>query len=153
VEYETEITVPAGTKDSDPAEKILTIDKGTIRGWVDFPFGCANAVKVRIYHGTFMIAPFNKDDWLRGTGTRVPFGESYDLKEPPYSLRILASSPGTKYEHKPLIHVSLLPTWMARPEEVLSGQLKQLKERLDDLGEKAEEFMEKIKALLPRQGA
>jgi len=151
VEYETEITVPAGTKELTPVHVILDIEKGSLYGYVDFPFGCANLVQIRVRHGSFQIAPFNRQGWLKGSGTRIIFADRYDVKEPPYHLRIEGSAPNATLNHTPVIHAEILPTHVAKPEEVLSGQLKGIKERIDSFSEKAEGFMENVKKLLPRR--
>ena len=149
MEYETELTVTAGTEEKDPKDKTLSLEKGSLYGYVDFPFGCANLVQIRVRHGSFQIAPFNRQGWLKGSGTRVVFADRYDLKEPPWSIRIEGSAPNATLDHTVVVHAEILPTHVAKPEEVLSGQLKGIKERLDKLGEKAENFMDNVKKLLP----
>jgi hypothetical protein len=128
-----EITVPMGTPTTNPVQDTLKLDKGIIEeGYVYFPLGCVHKVLVRIFHGEFQIAPMNRDEWLRGEGVKVPFGTKYDLTVAPYYLKIYAASPDTLYEHKPLIHVGLNPTYIARPENVIVSQLKSIKNILSE---------------------
>jgi len=132
MEYELEITVPLNTSLTSPVEATLKLDKGIIEeGYVYFPLGCAHMTQVKISHGAFQIAPMNRNEWgLKGEGVKVPFATKYDLTTAPYYLTIKAASPGTLYEHKPLVHVSLNPTYIARPENVIVGQLKAIKNLL-----------------------
>jgi hypothetical protein len=149
MEYEKEVTVPANTLEADPVLDELILDKGVLSGYVYFPLGCIHLVKVRIYHGEFKIAPWNPDGWLMGEGARVPFADNYDFTDPPYTLKIRAASPGTVKQHKPLIHASVIPKWLARPEEVLSGQLSQTRKTLEGIGEVELELLERMQRLTP----
>jgi hypothetical protein len=152
MEYEIEVTVPANTLASSPVVETLKLDKGVLEeGWIYFPYGCAHLVQVRVFKGAFQIAPFNRDGWLRGNGARVPLATKYDMTEAPFYLTVKACSPGTTLEHKITVHVGLNPVYVARPENVIVGQLKGIKTRLDQVSDKGEDFMEKVKGLLPRR--
>ena len=128
MEYEKEITVPANRLESLPIEETLKLDKGIIEdAYVYFPAGCVHKVKVKILHGEFQIAPMNRSEWLRGEGSKVPVAHNYDMTQAPYYWKIIACSPDTVYEHKPLLHVGLNPAYIVRPENVIVGQLKLIK--------------------------
>jgi len=128
MEYEKEITVPANTSESSPVEDTLKLDKGIVEdAYIYFPAGNMHKVLVKILHGEFQIAPMNRSEWLRGEGAKVPIAHNYDMTQAPYYWKIFACSPGTTYEHKPLLHVGLNPAYIVRPENVIVGQLKLIK--------------------------
>jgi hypothetical protein len=150
MEYEIEVEVPADTPASDPILETLKLDKGILEeGWIYFPLGCVHKVLARIYHGQFQIAPMNRDGWLRGDGARVPIASKYDLTQAPYYLTIRACSPGTTYDHAITVHVGLNPVYVARPENVIVGQLKGIKTRIDQVSDKVEPFIKRFEKLLP----
>jgi hypothetical protein len=128
MEYEKEITVPANRPESLPVEETLKLDKGIVEdAYIFFPLGCVHKVLMRVFHGEFQIAPMNRSGWLRGEGARVPVAHNYDMTQAPYYWKIIACSPTTTKEHKPLIHVGLNPVYIVRPENVIVGHLKQIR--------------------------
>jgi len=148
MEYEIEVTVPANTLASAPVTETLKLDKGILEeGWIYFPLGCVHMVLARAFHGQFQIAPMNRDGWLHGDGARVPLASKYDMTGAPFYLVIKACSPGTSNPHTITVHVGLNPAYVARPENVVVAQLKQIKGRLDVLQERADEMLKLGKEL------
>jgi hypothetical protein len=145
MEYELEMLVPANTPQSEPVEYELVLDKGIIEdAYIYFPLGCVHKVLVKVFHGEFQIAPFNRDEWLRGEGAKVPFAAKYPMTDGPFTLTFLCASPNTTYDHKPVAHVTLTEKYVAMPETVLSGQLKKLTETTEKIIAAVTEMGDKI---------
>jgi hypothetical protein len=144
MEYEKEVTVPANTPENDPVKDEIQLDKGILSGKVYFPLGCVHLVQARLFHGEFQIAPMNRDQWLKGEGAEVPFADNYDMTDEPFLLKIRACSPGTTYEHKIKVHASVIPEWLARPEQVLSRQLAVLRGILEQVVAAVAELINRI---------
>lgn len=149
MEYEWDLTVPANTPESSPVVAELRLAKGAIQeGWIYFPLGCVHMVKARVFYHDFQIAPIIRTEWLKGEGARVPFASNFEIDEKPYSLTVKACSPGTTYDHTLTIHISLLPAHLVRPETVIVGNLKLLREEVGEFAGEVKKFMKTVKEVI-----
>lgn len=98
--YEFDLTIPANTPASAPAELTVSMDAGIIKQVeVQLPRGLrslVHTVAVRSYH---QLWPSNPDGSIKGDNARIVWGEDYNLTQPPYSVILRGWSPGTSYSH------------------------------------------------------
>lgn len=95
-----ELTVPANTLESDPAESEIVLTPGKIKGIeIRFLPGCAWMVNVTILHGLLQITPANPDGYHSCDDYTEIFSMNYPLDEPAPVITLRGWSPGTSYLH------------------------------------------------------
>lgn len=63
--YQVDLTVPANTPETSPAQDTLRLNAGTLnRILVRFPPGCANLARTTIHHLGVQIEPWNPDGYI-----------------------------------------------------------------------------------------
>jgi len=112
--YDFAVTVPAGTPESAPVEQEINLTSGQIQKvHILFPPGPHGLVKVRIFDGGHQYLPTNPDGYFWSDDEVVKAeDEAYDLSGAE-SMKILAYSPGTSYDHTIGVRVSI-----SRPDEL-----------------------------------
>ena len=123
--YDFAITVPANTLESAPVSQALKLSMGVIQKvYLLFPPGPHGMVKLKILEGGHQFLPTNPDGYFASDDEVLNIDEYYELISEPYSLKAVAYSPGTTYNHTISVRIGIL-----RPEEVekSSGLMMALK--------------------------
>jgi len=114
--YEHDITVIAGTSDTNPQITPIKLTKGIIHKYeIHFPPGCANLVNVRIKKALHQVWPCNPDGFHKADATTLSFREHYPLETEPYQLEVHTSSPSATYNHTITVRFALLPIRVLTP--------------------------------------
>jgi len=112
--YAWDITIPANTLESAPAEYKLYITRGVItHASVKYPAGCHGMVKVRLNYQESQLIPLTRVSWLTGDDSIIPVVEYFEVKTSPTFLRFRGCSPGTTYPHTVTVTVTVLPRAVA----------------------------------------
>lgn len=105
-----ELTVPADTSKTDPAESKIQLVKGRIvKIRIRFHRGCHNQVKIVILEGLTQIVPVADSEPLDGDGIIYDIPMSYDLPEKAPQVILRGWSDGTTYPHDITFFVDLDP--------------------------------------------
>lgn len=118
------LTVPAGTPESAPEEKEISLTYGVIK-YIAIPWdaSCNRLVKVRIYRLEHQIFPINSDEPACGSGFVEGGEEHYEMFEPPHVLKAKGYAPDTTYDHEVTILINVLPEIVAEPWKAQLGLL------------------------------
>lgn len=109
-----DIVVPVNTPETAPTTQTLKLTAGVITGLdVKFPAGCNGLVKVRLFHRDFQLVPLSKGEWVTGNDEVVPTESYFSLASTPYTLKFVACSPSSDYEHTITVRATVLPQEMA----------------------------------------
>lgn len=123
--YNFSFMVPADTAELDPVITELKLGAGIIhRIEVEFRYGPSFMVFVKILRGGFQLFPINRDSSLRGDGTIIGSDEYEELTEDDNTLKVVAYSPGTQYDHQIIVRVGILPPDVVGPLSGIGGALK-----------------------------
>jgi len=118
--YAWDITIPAATPEASPVIQTLKLTKGVItRIDVKFPPGCHGLVKTRLFRYESQLIPLSGEEWLTGDGETVITESYYKLFETPAQLKFVGCAPLTAYDHTVTVRVSITPSEVATPWEIL----------------------------------
>ena len=123
--YIVDLTVPADTAQTSPAEKTVKIEEEVVvKVMVHFPAGCHGYVYTACYYGEEQIFPRPYGSYLRGDAETITWEEYYELPESPCILTIRGWSPGTSYDHTITWRINALPRkyafWWVNISKLLS---------------------------------
>ena len=130
--YDFAVEVTANTLESAPKEQSLKLTAGVIqRLSILFPPGPHGMVKLKLMEGGHQFLPTNPEGYFATDDEVLNIDEFYELKTEPYTLKAVAFSPGTTYNHTISMRIGIL-----RPEEVekASGLMAALKKFLKLVG-------------------
>ena len=130
--YDFSVTVPANTLDSAPVSQQLKLTEGVVQKVsILFPPGPHGMVKVRIMSDGHQLLPTNPEGYFASDNEIINIDEWYPLGAGSNVLRIIASSPGTSYDHTISGRFGVL-----RPEEIeaQSGLMSGIKKFLALVG-------------------
>jgi len=126
--YAWDITIPAGTPETDPVERDLEVTKGVVtRIDIKFPPGCHGLVKVRLLRYGSQLIPLSRGEWVTGDGEAVETEGYYPMEEEPLALRFVGCSPQTAYPHTITVRVQVTPHEIASPWQTLREFVKIMK--------------------------
>jgi len=110
MEYEFELTVPAGTTKASPAKTTCQLTKGIIHQYsIAFLEGCNNLVSIAVFEGGFQCFPINPDGAIKGNAEAVNKSTYYPLLAAPYKLAVKGWAPDCTYDHTIQFRVDVLP--------------------------------------------
>jgi hypothetical protein len=119
--YAWDITIPAGTSDSNPETQKLDLTVGTIKNiTVKFPAGCHGTVKVRLLRPEFQLVPLSKDEWITGDDEAIPTETRYEIIGTPTYIKFVGCSPDASYDHTISIRIELEPTLTDAEKQIIS---------------------------------
>lgn len=130
--YDFSIVIPADTLESAPVEQTLKLTAGVIQKVsILFPPGPHGMVKLRLRDNGHQFLPTNPDGYFATDDEVLDIDEFYELTTEPYSLKAIAYSPGTTYNHTLSVRIGVL-----RPEDVekASGLMSALRKFLKLVG-------------------
>jgi len=108
--YETILTLPANTLQTDPVRQILPIHPGTIQHVeVLFPPGCAALAHVQVLYWCHQLWPSNPDSFFSGNGYPISYDEDLQIVDPPYELELVGWNEDDTYAHHPILRVQVVP--------------------------------------------
>ena len=106
--YEYAFEIPVSTSPTSPACSEIRVVKGVLETCsVEFPWGCAGLVGVKVYHGEQQVIPTNPDGWLRSDNFVVRSEPKFPLAEEPYSLVIYGYNLDTWYDHTVILRAEV----------------------------------------------
>ncbi len=116
MDYVIELTISAATSASSPETDSFTAPRGVVKQVsLYFPFGCAGLVRVTINHNERQMWPSNIENSYNGNDLLIQFPEDYRILEPWNRFTVLGWSPGTLYDHTPVVRVTVIedqaPAW------------------------------------------
>jgi len=114
--YVLPFTVKANTPEESPFQAELKLEETLItRFELHFPDGCAGMVKVRVFYGIKQIYPKEEGTYFSGNDETISFREHFRGPSIPWKLRVVASSPDTRYDHSLILRLGTLPEEVAAP--------------------------------------
>ena len=121
--YEFDLTIPAGTPASVPAEKIAVMASGIIKQVeVQIPRGCRSLVHTVAVRGIHQLWPSNPDGTHKGNDARIIWQEVHDLTDPPHIIILRGWSPGTNYQHVVTWRFNVIAAPVKAPVKVVKKQ-------------------------------
>jgi len=125
--YETDLLVPAGTTQDNPAEVDLELTHGVItRIEVEFNYGPNYLVQAYLRTSLHQIWPLNPEGKATGDGGVVGSNEYVELLSDPYVVTCGAYSPLCSYDHTLRFRVELSDQDVAERNSNMSGVLDKL---------------------------
>ncbi len=137
--YDFAVTVPANTPELIPKTQEMKLTAGVIQKVsILFPPGPHGMVKLKLMEGGHQFLPTNPDGYFASDDEVLNIDEFYGLESAPYTLKAIAYSPDTTYNHTLRVRIGIL-----RPEDVekQSGLMVALKKFLKMVGLGAMVFM------------
>ena len=123
-----DITIPPNTPQTTPVRANIKVPAGIIRKvWVLIPYGHKALAHLVIRHGETQIIPWAGD--IHGDGEQLVFDEVYELPTEDY-LTLEGWNDDSKYEHKFIVRLLILPKLYAYPEIASLSVIKRLLEGL-----------------------
>jgi len=123
-----DITIPPNTPQTSPIRVSVKVPAGVIRkAWVLIPYGHKALAHLIIRHGETQIIPWSGD--IHGDGEQLVFDEVYELPTDD-ELTIEGWNDDSKYEHKFIVRLLILPKLYAYPEIASLSIMKKLLEGL-----------------------
>lgn len=124
-DYNYTITVPKSTTKEDPVVTEMKLTKGVIAsGEIEFPFGCAGLCHVTINDSRGQLYPSNDGESFHGDGGKVPLVGRHKLDATPYKLYARCWNEDDTYQHKPQIHLAILPEEELKPLSAIEDLIK-----------------------------
>jgi hypothetical protein len=121
-----DIDVPASTPQTSPVKVSVKVPAGVIRKvWVLIPYGHRALAHLIVRHGETQIIPFEGD--IHGDGEELVFDEVYELPTEDY-LTLEGWNDDSKYSHKFIVRLLILPKTVAFPELATLFALKRVLE-------------------------
>jgi hypothetical protein len=123
-----DITIPPNTPQASPIRASVKVPAGVIRKvWVLIPYGHKALAHLIIRHGETQIIPYYGD--IHGDGEQLFFDETYEIPTEDY-LTLEGWNDDSKYEHKFIVRLLVLPKLYAYPEIASLSIMKKLIEGL-----------------------
>lgn len=108
--YRVEITIPAETPSTSPAETSMTLCEGTItRSSILFPAGCAGLAYVQIWLGGFQLVPWTRGNWIRGDDHQITVDVGQNVGPAPRLLIVKGYNLDETYPHTIAVSVDVTP--------------------------------------------
>ena len=119
-----DIVIPPQTPKESPIQIHVKVPAGVIRKvWVIIPWGHRALAHMVIRHGGTQIIPHHGD--IHGDGEQLVFDEYYEIDTEDY-LVLEGWNEDTKYSHRFIVRLLILPRHLAVPEFGVISALKKL---------------------------
>jgi len=126
--YHKTLTVPKNTPEMNPAQVDIEIHQRiVIYASVKFPRGCHDLVHVALFYGIKQLMPYLSEESVVGDGETVWGLEWWEAPGVPWKLTVKGWSPGTAFNHSPVVRVVTLPDITSSAIELIfrvSGRLE-----------------------------
>ena len=125
--FEYDLTIPAGTAKTAPAQLSLPLDVGIIHQLeVQFPRGCGGLVSVVLKRGVHQVHPANPQGALKGDGLVIS-GQTWEpVEEAPFELIAEGWAPSSLFAHTVTIRLWQLRREVLQPPSESAGILKRI---------------------------
>ena len=121
-----DIDIPANTPQTSPVRVAVRVPAGVIRKvWVLIPYGHKALAHLIIRHGETQVIPHEGD--IHGDGEELVFDEVYELQTNDV-LTLEGWNEDSKYSHKFIVRLLVLPKTVAFPELATLFALKRVLE-------------------------
>ncbi len=118
--YEFDVTSPANTPASAPAEVLARIQKGLISQWeVQIPRGVQGLTGAFIRRGDHQLVPANPNSYIKGDDAVIRWDDHYLLDDEPLTLRLFVWNIDDTYPHTITFRFNVVP--LDQAEEVSSA--------------------------------
>jgi len=108
--FDFDLTIPAATPQSAPAQLEARLVRGTLkRIEIFFPPGCASLVKIIVRDELHQIAPANPGGSFNADGATVSFDMNYQLESTAKLLMCEGWSPLCRYDHVIIFRFDVTP--------------------------------------------
>jgi len=98
--YFDALTLPAYTLEDAALILTIPLDNGVIDFLeVEYPAGCAGLVYAKVTYNTIQIIPYNPGGWLRGDNRIFKASIDYEVKDPPYEIKLWGYNLDDTYPH------------------------------------------------------
>ena len=129
--YEWTFSIPTTASETDPVERELSMDSGTIvQMEVYNPPGSHRVCRCRILEELSVLWPGNPEGYIATDGTPVKWSEHYILKSPKYRLILKAWNESEDWPHDIVVRINVLPTIIAAPYLIIRDLAAILKRML-----------------------
>jgi hypothetical protein len=127
--YDFAITVTADTKEATPKTQELELCAGMIHKIVvGFQDGCNHMVKVKLLHREHQVIPLNPDGYVADNDYNVVIDTFIDLSVQPHTLKVVAYSPDTDFDHTIFVRVYIFESEeLGLAERIFLGMIHLLK--------------------------
>ena len=125
--FEYDLTIPANTAASAPAESDVPLSPGTVaRVDIQFPRGCVGLVHVQVWRAEHQVWPVNVDGDISSEGQTVSWPEDYDLDDDPLGFTLRGWNLDDSFPHTITFRFALLPLETGRAARGQGGLLQRL---------------------------
>lgn len=126
------ITLSAGKTEAQATRTQFRLNQGVIyRVWISFPPGCANLVRLRIYHEGHPFLPVDKDAYIVGDAYTFVYPVFYEILGPPEAITIEAWNTDEVYDHTIDVQFLVVPKAWVQPVGAYEGIIAALKSLFD----------------------
>ena len=110
MQFTYDITIPANTTESAPKREITKVCYGVLkRVQIDFPWGCAGLVGIRILHYEHQLFPTNPTKWFIGNEISLVFECDYPITQGWNDFKVEGYNEDDFYSHIPIVGFNVLP--------------------------------------------
>lgn len=115
--YVVDMTIPLDTAKADMERQEIRLPKGVVKKVsIYFPWGCAGMVSIVVFEYEHQVWPTQHEKYYRGNEVLIEFPEDHDLPDEWNLFSVRGWSPGTEYEHTPIVSITVLedkePSWL-----------------------------------------
>jgi hypothetical protein len=106
--YFFEVSVPAGTTEAAPYEKVLQVTRGTIsRVEITIPSGHYGLAHLQVLYHEFQLYPLSRGEDYHGDDNTIAWDEAQEIDAPPYQLKARGWNTDDTYAHAFLVAVTM----------------------------------------------
>jgi len=123
--YTKRVTVPRRTTETNPTLTAIKMTVGVITAVeVGFPPGCADLVKVQLWHEGWQIVPWSRGEWLSWDDYIFRVDMNYPIDTEPTTVYIKAYNEDDLFDHTIFVGIHFRE---GEPDKTLVNFLKDLK--------------------------
>lgn len=106
--YQSELTVPANTLITSPAETDMILIDGIINQVeLVFPPGSAGLLKIAIFYHEFRLWPSTPEAWFYHDDYTYRWAENFRVDESPFQLRLVGYNEDEVYQHTAILYIGM----------------------------------------------
>ena len=110
MQFTYDIEIQPETGENDPIREITKLCYGVLkRVQIDFPWGCAGLVGIRILHYEHQLFPTNPTKWFIGNEISISFECNYPIIRGWNEFKVEGYNEDDFYSHTPVVGFNVLP--------------------------------------------
>lgn len=118
MQFTYDITIEQNTTEADPTREKTKLCAGILRRvQIDFPWGCAGLVGIRILHYEHQLYPTSLDKWFIGNEISIVFDCEYPITQGWNEFKVEGYNEDDFYPHTPVVNFNVLPLGMGILEQ------------------------------------